>query len=150
MDEKDEFFQKESYKNVLIEFMTDFNSSKYLCQAFGGKLLVPKSDQELKEVNSFIHQSEKCSEAFLGLKKFNETMAVDLSGKVASFVRWGEDQPNGEIYQQCICLWDSSFDDCDCIQCLAGGPTRGRIQEGKGVLRRKLLILFLARRHRSA
>ena len=69
MDEKDEFFQENSYKNILIEYLTDFNSSNYLCQAFGGKLLVPKTDQELKEVASFIDQSETCSEAFLGLMK---------------------------------------------------------------------------------
>ena len=86
---KDELFHEKSQTNILIEYLADFNSANYLCQAFGGKLLVPKTDQELNELSSLIHQSENCFYAFLGLKKFNQTMAIDLNGKIASFVKWG-------------------------------------------------------------
>ena len=115
LKENAELYLKESKKNVLIEYFTDFNSSNYLCQAFGGELLVPKDEQELKEVNSYILKSEKCTYAFLGLKKYNETMVMDLRGEPTSFIKWDENQPNGEKYQQCISVFDAAFDDTRCF-----------------------------------
>ena len=115
LEENEELYLEQSRKNVLIEYFTDFNSSNYFCQAFGGELLVPKDEQELNEVNSYILKSEKCSDTFLGLKKYNETMVLDLRGKPTSFIKWDENQPNGAKYQQCISVSGSAFDDIRCI-----------------------------------
>ena len=112
----DEMFQGEYQKNVLMEYLTDVNSSYYLCQAFGGKLLVPKDIQDLNEVGSLIHQSDICPEAILGLRKINDTLVVDLSNKIAPFIKWGRKQPNGKKFQQCIAVWHSEFDDVECYK----------------------------------
>ena len=68
-DENNELFQKNQEQNILIEYLTDFDSSYFLCQAIGGELLVPRNMQELKEVTSLVQESEKCDGALLGLKK---------------------------------------------------------------------------------
>ena len=68
-DENNELFQKNHEQNILIEYLTDFDSSYFLCQAIGGELLVPRNMQELKEVTSLVQESEKCDGALLGLKK---------------------------------------------------------------------------------
>ena len=114
LDKNDELFKEKQHENVLIEYNTDFNSSNYFCQAFGGELLVPKSEQDVKEIDSLCDQSKICGQAFLGLLKFNETVAVDLNGKPAPFIKWGNKQPNGKNFQKCISVWYSAFDDVEC------------------------------------
>ena len=42
---------------------------------------------------------------------------MDLNGKVVPFVKWGEEQPNGEKFQQCVSVWRKAkpfFDDVRC------------------------------------
>ena len=114
LDGIDESFHENSQKNVLIEHLADFNSSNYLCQAFGGKLLVPKTDHDLNEVSSLINQSDKCSHALLGLKKINKTTVVDSDDQIASFVKWRKTQPNGKDIEQCVVVWKTEFDDTGC------------------------------------
>ena len=114
LDKNDELFKEKQHKNILIEYNTDFNSSNFFCQAFGGNLLVPKTEQDLKEIDTLCDQSKICGQAFLGLLKFNDTMAVDLNGKPAPFVKWGNKQPNGKNFQKCISVWYSGFDDVKC------------------------------------
>ena len=114
LDRIDETFHENSQKNVLIEYWADFNSSNYLCQAFGGKLLVPKTDHDLNEVSSLINQSDKCSHALLGLKKINKTTVVDSDDQIASFVKWRKTQPNGKDIEQCVAVWNSAFYDVEC------------------------------------
>ena len=53
----------------MIEYLTDFDSSYFLCQAIGGELVVLKNLEELNEVTLLVQQSEKCDGALLGLMK---------------------------------------------------------------------------------
>ena len=115
LDQMEELLLEKSQTNVLIEYLADFNASNYLCQAFGGELLVPKNDLDLHKSQSLVQKSNLCSYAFLGLTKFNDTMAIDLRGQPTSFIKWAENQPNGGNYQQCITIWDSAFDDGRCF-----------------------------------
>ena len=113
-DRNDESFNENPQKNVLIQYLADINTSNYLCQAFGGELLVPKRDQDLHEVSSLLNQADKCSLAFLGLKKINKTSVVDIDGQIASFVKWHKTQPNGKDIEQCVAVWNSAFYDVEC------------------------------------
>ena len=114
IDGNDELFNEKIQRNVLMEYQTDIDSSNYFCQANSGKLLVPNTMQELEELDSYIQRSDLCTVAFLGLKKINDTMVVDLDGKAAPLVKWGPKTPNGKTIQQCISLWESSFEDVRC------------------------------------
>ena len=69
LEENNELFQKNNEKNNLIEYLTNFDSSYFLCQAIGGELVVLKNLEELNEVTLLVQQSEKCDGALLGLKK---------------------------------------------------------------------------------
>ena len=113
-DEDYDLFEEKHQENVLVEHLTDFNTSNYLCQAFGGKLLVPKSDQDIDEVGFLMEQSEKCFITYLGLLKVNDTTVEDLSGVAASYIKWGLNQPNGKEMQKCIAVYDSSIVDERC------------------------------------
>ena len=58
---------------MLIEDQKDFDTSNYLCQAYGGKLFVPKCHNDLKRISVLIEQSKGyCTHAYLGLKKSND------------------------------------------------------------------------------
>ena len=117
LDENDMLFQNNYEDTILIEYLTDFNSSNLFCQALGGQLSIPENIQELHEVTLLVQQSEHCNGALLGLKKSKENSLVDLNGKVAPFVKWGNKQPNGENFQQCISVWRKGkpyFDDVRC------------------------------------
>ena len=114
IDGNDELFNEKTQRNVLMEYQTDIDSSNYFCHANSGKLLVPNTMQELEELDSYIQKSDVCTVAFLGLKKINDTMVVDLEGKAAPLVKWGPKTPNGKTIQQCISLWESSFEDVRC------------------------------------
>ena len=42
---------------------------------------------------------------------------IDVNGNVTPFVKWGEKQPNGENFQQCVSVWRKAkpfFDDVRC------------------------------------
>ena len=115
-DENDELLQKKpSQKIMLIEDLKDFDASNYLCQAYGGKLFIPKSHEDLSKISLLLEQSTgNCNDAFLGLKKSSEFI-TDLDGNVISFAHWGKNQPNGKEYQQCIRIrQDMLYDDVNC------------------------------------
>ena len=69
LEEDNELFQKNHQQINLIEYLTDFDSSYFLCQAIGGELVVLKNLKELNEVTLLVQQSEKCDGALLGLMK---------------------------------------------------------------------------------
>ena len=69
LEENNELFQKNHQQINLIEYLTDFDSSYFLCQAIGGELVVLKNLKELNEVTLLVQQSEKCDGALLGLMK---------------------------------------------------------------------------------
>ena len=102
-DENDELLQKKPLQNImLIEDFKNFDTSNYLCQAYGGKLFVPKSHEDLSKISLLFEQSTgNCNYVFLGLKKSSEFI-TDLDGNVISFSHWGKNDPNGKEYQQCI------------------------------------------------
>ena len=115
-DKNDELLQqKPPLKIMLIEDQKDFDTSNYLCQAYGGKLFVPKCHNDLKMISVLIEQSKgNCTHAYLGLKKSND-LVTDLDSNVISFVNWGKNQPNGKEYQQCIRIREDTFyDDASC------------------------------------
>ena len=77
-------------KLMLMENLHDFDSSNYLCQAYGGKLFAPKNEEDFKKVRSLMYQnSNNCKDAYLGIKKLNDVV-VDLNGNSISFVKWGK------------------------------------------------------------
>ena len=42
---------------------------------------------------------------------------IDVNGNITPFVKWGEKQPNGENFQQCVSVWRKAkpfFDDVRC------------------------------------
>ena len=97
-DEKDALFQKISQqKTILIEYKTDFDSAKYLCQAYGGDLTNPKNDEDMKILDSLIRQSDVCDYSFLGLKKSTNKEILDLKGNIMLGLKWGLRQPNGRL-----------------------------------------------------
>ena len=120
-DEHYDFYEEKHEENVLVEHLSDFNTSNYLCQALGGNLLVPRNDQDIDEIDALMDQSGKCLEAFLGLLKVNGSMVEDLIGEAASYMKWGKNQPNGKEFQKCIAIYDSSIVDerCDIDACFA-------------------------------
>ena len=94
-------------KVLLVENYENFNLSNYLCQAYGGKLFVPKNDEDLSKLTALFKKSGNCSLSYLGIKKSNNDMIIDLNGENVSFLNWGINQPNGKSWQQCIA---ASFD----------------------------------------
>ena len=56
MIEKDAEFCERSYPKriTVIEYRTNFETSNYMCQAFGGSLFVPKSNNDSEELGSLI------------------------------------------------------------------------------------------------
>ena len=73
-----------------MENLHDFDSSNYLCQAYGGKLFAPKNEEDFNKVRSLMYQnSRNCKDAYLGIKKLNDVV-VDLNGNSISFVKWGK------------------------------------------------------------
>ena len=103
LDENDILFQQsQSEKLILVEYKTDFDSSKYLCEGYGGKLTLPKKEEDMKTLGHLIQQSEVCEFPFLGLKKSCDENIVDLKGNVISYLQWAPNQPNGGEFQQCI------------------------------------------------
>ena len=106
LDENEVLFHDLKKENdLLIQYRTNFDSSKYLCQGYGGNLTIPKNDEALKTLGVLIKQSEVCEYAFLGLKKSgNERNSsfLDFKDNVISYLKWGLNQPNGGEAQQCI------------------------------------------------
>ena len=119
VDENDEMLQNDlPEKLILVEGNENFNSSYYLCQAYGGKLFIPKNDEDMSKLVTLFKNSENCSVSWLGLKKSND-IVVDVNGKEASFVKWGKNQPNGKNWAQCIITTlhsggDLFYDDVPC------------------------------------
>ena len=91
VNENDALLQNDPpVKLMLMENLHDFDSSNYLCQAYGGKLFVPKNDEDFNNVRSLMYQnSDNCKDAYLGIKKSND-LVVDLNGNIISFVKWGK------------------------------------------------------------
>ena len=54
--EKDAEFCERSYpkRNAVIEYKTNFETSNYMCQSFGGRLFLPKSNNDTEELGSLI------------------------------------------------------------------------------------------------
>ena len=106
LDENEVLFYDLKIKNdLLIQYRTDFDSSKYLCQGYGGNLTIPKNDEAMKTLGVLIKQSEVCEYGFLGLKKSgNErnSSILDFKDNVISYLKWGLNQPNGGKMAQCI------------------------------------------------
>ena len=118
-DDNDELLQnKPPQKIMLVEDLKNFDSSNYLCQAYGGKLFVPESYADLSKISLLFEQSSgNCNSAYLGLKKsINLVNVTDLDSNIISFVNWGKNQPNGKEYQQCIRIKkDTFYDDVTCF-----------------------------------
>ena len=106
LDENEVLFHDLKKENdLLIQYRTNFDSSKYLCQGYGGNLTIPKNDEALKTLGILIKQSGVCEYVFLGLKKSgNErnSSILDLKDNVISYLKWGLNQPNGGNRAQCI------------------------------------------------
>ena len=117
LEENAPLFQ-ESFQDkdmLLVEHITNFDAASYLCEAFGGELLVPQNDNDLNEVGSIIKNSEKCMSAFLGLKKTQDDKVVNLNGDIISFTRWDKNEPNGKDYEKCINIYESAkYNDVNC------------------------------------
>ena len=117
LEENDPLF-KESFQDkdmLLIEHLTTFDAASYLCEAFGGELLVPQNDNNLAKVGSIIKNSDKCMSAFLGLTKAQDDQVVNLNGDVISFTRWDKNEPNGKEYEKCINIYESAkYNDINC------------------------------------
>ena len=115
LDENDELFNEFQPDNILLmEVKNDFESSKYLCQGYGGNMTLPKNPEDLKTLAYFIKQSEVCHEPFLGLKKSSDEEIQDLEGNNVSNLKWHLNQPNGGEIQKCISTWGSYLDDVEC------------------------------------
>ena len=115
LDVDDVLFQdSKNSENILIEYETDFDSSNYICQGYGGNLTLPKNEEELKTLGHLIIQSEVCVSAFLGLKKSKNNEIVDLSSNSVINLKWHLSQPNGGEAQKCINTWDSYLNDIEC------------------------------------
>ena len=56
MIEKDAEFCERSYPKriTVIEYLTNFETSNYMCQSFGGSLFLPKSNNDTEELGSLI------------------------------------------------------------------------------------------------
>ena len=110
---KDTFQEKQ---NILIEHKTTFDSSSYLCKAFGGELVVPQNDTDRIKLSKIIQQSEECSQAYIGLKKYEDHI-VDLNGIQVKYERWDKNEPNGKEYEQCVYLAANSwYNDIKCSE----------------------------------
>ena len=106
LDESEVLFHNLKAENdLLIQYKTNFNSSKSLCEGYGGNLTIPKSNDDMKTLAVLIKQSKICDFAFLGLKKSSterNSSILDLKGNIVSYLKWGLNQPNGGKNQQCI------------------------------------------------
>ena len=116
LDENDVLFQAHNQHahNNLIEYKTDFDSSNYLCDGYGGNLTLPKNEEDLISLGYLIQQSEICEFPFLGLKKSSEGKILDLKDNHVPYLKWHLNQPNGGETQKCINTWDSYVNDEDC------------------------------------
>ena len=117
LDENDELFNEFQPDNILLmEVKNDFESSKYLCQGYGGNLILPKNDEDLKTIGDLMKQSEVCDYAFLGLKKSSTNEKIlDLNDNHVPYLKWGLNQPNGGVTQKCISIdSDSVIYDEEC------------------------------------
>ena len=114
VDENDELFQELYPEDFLIEYRVDFDSSRYLCEGYGGNMTLPQNTEDLKTLGYFIKQSEICHEPFLGLKKSSNGEIQDLNGNHVSYLKWHLNQPNGGDSQKCISTWGSYIDDIEC------------------------------------
>ena len=100
----------------MIEHKTTVESSSYLCKAFGGELVVPQNDTDRIKLSKIIQQSEECSQAYIGLKKFDDHV-VDLNGNQVKYERWDKNEPNGKEYEQCVYLAANSwYNDIKCSE----------------------------------
>ena len=114
VDENDELFQELYPEDFLIEYRVDFDSSRYLCEGYGGNITLPKNTEDLKTLGYFIKQSKICHEPFLGLKKSSNGEIQDLKSNNVSYLKWHVNQPNGGDTQKCISTWESYIDDVEC------------------------------------
>ena len=88
LNQNDQLFQKSFEEKIhLVEHKATFDSSNYLCQAFGGNLLVPKDEEELNTLGTLIQNSGNCRKAFVGMKKTSRDEVVDLQNNNVSFIR---------------------------------------------------------------
>ena len=89
LNQNDELFQNSFEEKIhLVEHKTTFDTSNYLCQGFGGNLLVPKDEEELITLGTLIQNSGSCRKAFVGMKKRGRDEAVDLQNNNVSFIRY--------------------------------------------------------------
>ena len=117
LHENNDLFKENSEEIILLEYFTDFSSANYLCQAYGGGLLVPKTNEDLDKVGYFLQHSNHCHEAYLGLVKSHDESAYDLDGEKAKIIKWSKGQPNGDDYQECITVNEhGAFNDENCFR----------------------------------
>ena len=110
LDESDELFQNMQQDKILLtDIETDFYSSKYLCQGYGGNLPLPKDNEEVNTLALLIKQSGICKWVYLGLTKSSNEEILDLKGNIVSNLKWRTNQPNGGETQKCIVTSSHSF-----------------------------------------
>ena len=116
LDKNDELFKDHNKHahNLLIHQKTDFNSTIYLCEGYGGNLTHPRNQSELKTLGYLLQQSEVCRFSFLGLTKSSDDKILDLKDNPITYLEWHLNQPNGGEIQQCIVTYDSYVDDFEC------------------------------------
>ena len=124
LDRNNEMF-KEAYDKVdilLIEHKNDLVSSNFSCKALGGNLFVPQNKHDLNRVGSHIENSEKCNQAYIGVKKMGGKL-VDLNKNDVSFAYWHIGEPNGQEYEKCVSIVgkseyanESKYIDINCLE----------------------------------
>ena len=116
IEENDGLLQNDPPKKLLlVENYNNFNSSNYLCKAYGGNLFVPKGDEDLSRLKALFEKSGNCTFSYLGLRKSMDGGVLDDDGKNVSFFKWGKNQPNGKNWQQCILARNNlEYDDVEC------------------------------------
>ena len=104
VDSKDAVFEATFTEKVFfLENGATFDSTKYVCNGFGGNLFAPLNINDISKVSNFIQNSEKCHHAFIALRKLDKNI-VDLNGKVISYGTWYKGEPNGHHFEKCIAI----------------------------------------------
>ena len=123
LDRDDKIFKESQGEEIhLIEQINDFESSNFICKAIGGHLFVPQNNHDLNRIGSYIENSEKCTKAYIGVKKMNGNL-VDLDKNDVSFANWYIGEPNGQEYEECVSIVgkseysnESKYIDVNCLE----------------------------------
>ena len=117
LNENDKLFIEnfQEKDTLLVEHQANFATSRNLCQALGGDLLVPKNDYQFGRVADLLKQSDSCRSTFIGLKKLSNKQLVDQNGNPIQFAKWAFNEPNGKDYEQCVVMYDANgYNDGNC------------------------------------